>query len=248
MKLANKKALITGGTTGIGFATAELFLREGARVAITGRNPENLAAAKAQLGPDVLVIPADAKSPEGAAAVADTLAREFGSLDVAFLNAGIGIFRPLAGTTEEIFDDMFDVNVRGLYFQAQKLLPLFSNGGSLIFNTSLAGHKGFPGTSVYSATKAAVRSLARTLGAELVGQGIRVNAVSPGPITTPIYGKLGMDAEAAKAFEEQMAASNPMKRFGKPEEVATAVLFLASSDSSYISGVDLAVDGGAGEF
>jgi NAD(P)-dependent dehydrogenase (short-subunit alcohol dehydrogenase family) len=248
MKLANKKALITGGTTGIGLATAELFLREGAKVAITGRNPETLAAAKVQLGPEVLVIPADAKSPEGAAAVAETLGREFGSLDVAFLNAGIGIFRPLAATTEEIFDDVFGVNLRGLYFQAQKLLPLFSKGGSLIFNTSLAGHKGFPGTSAYSATKAAVRSLARTLGAELIGQGLRVNAVSPGPISTPIYGKLGMDAEAVKAFEEQMAASNPMKRFGKPEEVATAVLFLASADSSYVNGVDLAVDGGAGEF
>jgi NAD(P)-dependent dehydrogenase (short-subunit alcohol dehydrogenase family) len=244
MKLNGKIALITGGTTGIGFATAELFQKEGATVIVTGKNPANLETAQKALGPKAVVISADAASPADSEKVAAEIKQRFGKLDIAFLNAGIAEFAPLADSNEAFFDRMFAINVKGPYFQVQKLLPLLGKGSSVIFNSSVVNTKGMPTTSVYAATKAAVRAFGRTLAGELVGAGIRVNTVSPGPIATPIYGKLGMPAEAAKGFEEQMASSNPMKRFGQPDEIAKTVLFLASDDSSYITGSDIYVDGG----
>lgn len=244
MKLQGKIALITGGTTGIGFATAQLFQQEGATVIVTGKNPANLEAAQKGLGPNAVVISADAASIADAEKVADEIQKRFGKLDIAFLNAGIAEFAPVADSAEAFYDKMFNVNVKGLFFQFQKLLPLLGKGASVILNSSIVNTKGMAGTSVYSATKAAVRSFGRTFAGELVGAGVRVNVVSPGPIATPIYGKLGMPAEAAKGFEEQMAAANPMKRFGQPDEIAKAVLYFASDDSSYVTGSDLYVDGG----
>ncbi len=244
MKLQGKIALITGGTTGIGFATAQLFEQEGATVIVTGKNPANLEAAKKGLSSKAIVLSADAASIADSEKVAAEIQQRFGKLDIAFLNAGIAEFAPVADSAEAFYDKMFNINVKGLYFQFQKLLPLLGKGSSVILNSSVVNQKGMPGTSVYSATKAAVRSLGRTFAGELVGAGIRVNVVSPGPIVTPIYGKLGMPPEAAKGFEEQMAASNPMKRFGQPDEIAKAVLYFASDDSSYVTGSDLYVDGG----
>jgi NAD(P)-dependent dehydrogenase (short-subunit alcohol dehydrogenase family) len=244
MKLTGRIALITGGTTGIGFATAQLFQQEGATVIVTGKNPANLESAQKALGPNAVVISADAASIADSEKVAKEIQERFGKLDIAFLNAGIAEFAPAADSSEAFFDKTFGINVKGLFFQFQKLLPLLGKGASVILNSSIVNQKGMPGTTVYAASKAAVRSFGRTFAAELVGVGVRVNVVSPGPIVTPIYGKLGMPAEAVKGFEEQMAASNPMKRFGQPDEVAKTVLYFASDDSSYVTGSEILVDGG----
>lgn len=244
MKLTNKTALITGGTTGIGLAAAKLFQKEGARVLITGRNPATLEAAEKELGPDAIVLSNDAGDVASAGALAEEVRRRFGTLDIAFFNAGIAKFVPAEQVTEDFYDNIFNVNVKGPFFQTQALLPLLREGASVIYTSSVAGQIGFAGSTVYSATKAALRSLVRTFAAELVGKGIRVNAISPGPIATPIFGKLGFDAEQAKATEESMAATNPMKRVGTSAEVAAAALFLASSDSTYTTGSEIMVDGG----
>lgn len=243
-KLQDKRVLVTGGTTGIGLATAKLLHAEGARVMVTGRNEETLEAARRELPSDVHVVKSDAGSLADAESLATTVAEKLGGLDVAFLNAGVARFAPIETVSDIDWDETFAINVKGPYFLAQKLLPLLGSGASLVLNTSVVDVKGFPSTSVYSASKAALRSVVRTFAAELAPRGIRVNAVSPGPITTPIYGKLGFDAETQAGFQKEMAERNPMKRFGSPEEVARAVLFLASTDSSYITGADLAVDGG----
>ncbi len=211
---------------------------------MTGRNEKTLEAARKELPSDVLVVKSDAGSLADAEALAKTVSQALGGLDVAFLNAGIAPFAPVEGVTEESWDEVFGINVKGPFFLVQRLLPLLAPGASVVFNTSVVDVKGFPTTSTYSASKAALRSLVRTLAAEFVAKGIRVNAVAPGPITTPIYAKLGFDAPTQAGFEKAMAEMNPMKRFGLPEEVARAALFLASEDSSYITGADLAVDGG----
>lgn len=242
MKLQNKVALITGGTTGIGLATAELFQKEGAQVIVTGKNPVNLRAAQEKLGPKALVIEADAASIADSEKVAKEIETRFGGLDIAFLNAGIAQFGPIESTTEAFYDHLFGVNVKGLFFQTLKVMPLLRGNASVIFNSSVVNQRGWAMTSVYSATKAAVRSFARTFAAELVGKGIRVNVISPGPITTPIYEKLG--SETQKAFEENLKATNPMKRFGSPDEVAKTALYFASDDSSYVTGAEITVDGG----
>lgn len=244
MRLEKKVALITGGTTGIGLATAELFQKEGAQVVVTGKNPANLKAAQEKLGPKAVVLKADAASIADSERVAKEIEKRFGHVDVVFLNAGIAQFSPAEQVTEEFFDKHFAVNVKGLYFQLQKLLPLLKTGSSVILNSSVVNQKGFAGATVYAATKAAVRSLVRTFASELVGKGIRVNAVSPGPIETPIIGKLGLDAAGVKGFEENMASLTPMKRIGQAIEIATSVLYLATPDSSYVTGMDLLVDGG----
>lgn len=229
-KLQGKRVLVTGGTTGIGLATAKLLHGEGARLIVTGRNEETLEAARRELPSDVHVVKSDAGSLADAEALATTVAEKLGGLDVAFLNAGVARFAPIETVSDVDWDETFAINVKGPYFLAQRLLPLLGSGASLVLNTSVVGVKGFPATSVYSASKAALRSVVRTFAAELAPRGIRVNAVSPGPIKTPIYAKLGFDSEAQAGFEKQMAESNPMKRFGSPEEVARAVLFLASTD------------------
>jgi NAD(P)-dependent dehydrogenase (short-subunit alcohol dehydrogenase family) len=242
--MKNKTILITGGTTGIGLATAQLLQAEGARVIVTGRNPETLAAARATLGPSAIVIASDSGSVAAAQALGAEIKKHTPTLDAVFLNAGIGQFGPIEAMTPKHFDDMFGVNVRGLYFQLQSLLPLLANPSAVLLNASVVAELSLPATSIYSATKAAVVSLGKTLAVELAPRGIRINTLSPGPIKTPIYGKLGFPAEAQKGFEDNMAAQSLFKRFGTADEVAKLARFLLSDDSSYIIGENIAVDGG----
>ena len=243
-KLNDKIAVVTGGTTGIGFATARRFVEEGARVVITGRTQATLDGALAELGERALGVRGDVADLSDLDRLYGTVRQRFGRLDVLFANAGIARFAPAEEVDEAFFDAQFDVNVKGLYFTVTKALPLMSRGGAIVLNSSIAGSSGMPATSVYSATKAAVRSLARTLSSELAPKGIRVNAVSPGPIETPIFGKLGLAQDAMGAFEERIATRTSLARMGRPEELANAVLFLSSDESSYVVGAELVVDGG----
>jgi NAD(P)-dependent dehydrogenase (short-subunit alcohol dehydrogenase family) len=244
MKLNNKVAVITGGNSGIGLATAQAFIQEGAKVVIIGRNRESLDDAVRTLGAQAMAIQADvAKVADLERAVA-TIKERFGRIDVLFLNAGIAPFAPLEATDEELFDRVVDVNIKGVFFAIQTALPLLGQGASVVITSSVANVVGLANTSIYSASKAAVRSLARTLSAELVGRGIRVNTVSPGPIQTPIFGKTGLPQAVAEGLGAALIDSVPMKRLGQPEEIAKAVLFLASDDSSYVLGADFAIDGG----
>jgi NAD(P)-dependent dehydrogenase (short-subunit alcohol dehydrogenase family) len=246
-RLEGKVAVITGGNSGIGLATAKRFLEEGAKVAISGRSQQTLDEAAKQLGKDVLVVKSDTAKVSEIESFVNVVAKKFGKIDVLFVNAGVAKFAPFADTSEAIYDEQFNINVRGAYFTIQKALPHLNDGASIILNTSVAGSKGTEGASAYSSTKAAMRSFARTLAAELVGRNIRVNAVAPGPIVTPIFGRTGLPQEAIDEFAKQIKEDVPMKRFGQPEEVAGAVAFLASSDASYITGVELNVDGGFGQ-
>ncbi len=239
-RLHNKTALITGGTSGIGLETARQFLAEGARVAVTGTNPATLEAAKAELGADVLAIRADAGSIDGQKEVAEAVRREFGTLDILFVNAGIGDFRPLDQWDEAGYDRSFAVNVKGPFFLVQALLPLFANPASIVLDASINAHIGMPNSSIYAATKAALLSFAKTLSGELIGRGIRVNAVSPGPVTTPLHGKIGMGEDDIKGLTTQI----PAGRFGRPSEIAKAVVFLASDEASFTVGSELIIDGG----
>ena len=243
-RLQGKTALITGGTTGIGRATAELFLREGARVAITGQDAGRVAEAAAALGPGVLGLRADVASAADMADVARRVQAEFGLLDVVFANAGVAHPRPLADVDEAHIDAQFGVNVKGVIYTVQKLLPVLRRPASIVLTASTVAELGTPNMSVYAATKAAVRSLARSLSAELAPQGVRVNVVSPGPIETPIFGKMGLPEAAVREWGDQIKAKVPLARFGTVEEVAKAALFLASDDSSYLLGENLLVDGG----
>ena len=245
MKLINKVAVITGGNSGIGLATAKLFHEEGAKVVITGRRQDALDDAVNEIGGDVVGISTDASKVNEIENLYKKVDDIHGKIDVLFLNAGIATFEPIEQVTEESFDRQANTNFKGLFFNLQKALPLLKDGGSIILTTSAADQRGFENTSVYSATKAAVRSLARTLSAELLDRGIRVNAIAPGPIETAIFEKLGFPQEAVGQVKEQFSSTNPMKRMGTPEEIAKGALFLASSDSSYVAGIDLSVDGGA---
>jgi len=243
-RLTGKTALVTGGTTGIGFATAKLFLAEGARVAIIGQDSERVASAAKELGSEVLAICADVSSASEMANAAKTLKAEFGSLDVLFANAGIAKPMPFSDVDEANINDQVDVNFKGVVYIIQSTLSLLKNPSSVIITSTSMIEKGVAGMSVYAATKAAVRSLARTLSAELVSRGIRVNTISPGLIETPIYGKLGLPQEAVSAWASQLIAKVPASRFGQSDEVARAVLFLASDDSSYMLGENILFDGG----
>lgn len=244
MKLAGKVAVITGGNSGIGFATAKLFQQEGAKVIITGKRRDAVEKAVQEIGGDAKGYTSNSSDLKDIASLYESIKNEYGKIDVLFVNAGIATFSPIEAVTEESYDSMMNTNLKGLYFNVQKALPLLSSGSSVIFNTSAADQKGFPNTSVYSATKAGVRSLARTLSAELLEKGIRVNSIAPGPIDTPVFEKLGLPEEAIPEVKKQFIASVPMKRIGSSEEVAKGVLFLASDDSSYVAGIDLSVDGG----
>lgn len=243
-KLSNKTAVITGGNSGIGLATAKEFIKEGARVIIMGRDQKTLQEALKELGSQAHGVQGDITNPAHLDRLFSEAKLKFGKIDILFANAGVAFFAPFDQTDEQLFDANFDVNVKGSFNTVQKALALLSEKSSVIFNTSVVGVKGFPGTSAYSASKAALRSLVRTLASELVAKGVRVNAVSPGPIETPIYGRLGMPAEAVKEMAAGFEAANPMKRFGKADEVAKAAVFFASDDSSYITGAELAIDGG----
>jgi NAD(P)-dependent dehydrogenase (short-subunit alcohol dehydrogenase family) len=243
-KLTGKSALITGGTTGIGFATAKLFLQEGARVAIVGQNAERVEAAGKQLGEGVLALRADVASASDMAGVAAQVKAAFGSLDVVFANAGIAQPRPFSDVDAKHIDEQIDVNFKGVIHTVHSMLPLLNNPSSVVLTSTTMIELGLAGLSIYSATKAAVRSLARTLSAELSGRGVRVNSISPGLIETPIYGKLGLPPQAVQEWAGQLMTKVPAGRFGQPEEVAKAVLFLASDDSSYMMGENVMFDGG----
>lgn len=243
-RLEGKTALITGGTTGIGRATAELFIRHGARVAITGQDAQRVADAAAALGPQAIGVRADVGNAADMEALARRLKSEFGQLDIVFANAGIAKPRPLNEVDEAHIDEQLNVNVKGVLYTVQKMLPLLRRPASIVLTASTVAELGTAGMSVYAATKAAVRSLARSLSAELAPQGVRVNVVSPGPIETPIFGKLGLPDAAVQAWAGEITAKVPLGRFGQPDEVAKAVLFLASDDSSYMLGENILVDGG----
>jgi NAD(P)-dependent dehydrogenase (short-subunit alcohol dehydrogenase family) len=243
---ANKVAVVTGGNSGIGLATAKEFGRRGAKLVISGRSEKTLAEAAAAIGDNTLAVRADVSRLGDLDDLFARTKKRFGSIDILFVNAGAGEFVPVEQTTEEVYDRMMNANVKGAFFTVQKALPLLKDGGAIIFNTSVASHKGFPATSVYSATKAALRSFTRTLAAELVARKIRVNAVAPGPIETPIFTRLGVPAQEVQQTKDGFVAQVPLKRMGEAEEVARAVAFLASDEASYITGVELNVDGGLG--
>jgi NAD(P)-dependent dehydrogenase (short-subunit alcohol dehydrogenase family) len=243
-KLAGKIALITGGNSGIGLATAQRFVAEGAFVYITGRRQAELDAAVQLLGSQAIGIQGDVRNLADLDQVAATIKAQKGRLDVLFANAGIAEFAHLDAVTEEQYDRQFDINVKGLFFTVQKALPLLTEGAAIVLMASIVGVKGFESNSVYSATKAAIRSLARTLTADLKARRIRVNAISPGPIETPgLNGVLDTPEQVAQ-FKAQMTSAIPLGRVGDADEIAKAVVFLASSDSSYVTGAELFVDGG----
>ena len=237
-------ALVTGGTTGIGLATAQVLHKRGYAVMVTGRNADSLAAAQRVLPDDVVVFRADARSVADADAVAAELSRRFGKLDLAFLNAGVTRLVPLEALDEETYDWHFDTNLKGQVFLLQKVLPLLGRGSSVVLTSSTGSDRGNPGMAVYAATKGAQLSLMRTLAVELAPRGIRVNAVSPGPIETPMMTKLGMPADKLDDFKVSFAARIPTGRFGTPEEIGNAVAFLGSAEASFITGANLVVDGG----
>jgi NAD(P)-dependent dehydrogenase (short-subunit alcohol dehydrogenase family) len=246
-RLEGKVAVVTGGNSGIGLATAKRLQAEGAKVAIAGRSKKTLDEAVRTIGNGVIAVQADVSKLPDVDKLYAEVSRKLGKIDVLFVNAGIVNFAPFAETSESAYDEQFDINIKGAYFTIQKALPLLNDGASIILNTSVADQKGTAGTSAYSATKAALRSLARTVAAELAGRGIRVNTVAPGPIATPIFGRAGVSKEVVDQFAKELVATVPMKRFGQPEEVASAVAFLASRDASYITGVEINVDGGMGQ-
>jgi NAD(P)-dependent dehydrogenase (short-subunit alcohol dehydrogenase family) len=243
-RFTDKIVVITGGTSGIGLAAARRFISEGAKVVVTGRSPQSVRDAQKELGANGIAIAADVTKSAELDALFRQVRETYGRIDVLYANAGIAKLGSAAETTEDVFDDILDANFRGAYFTVQKALPLLSDGGAIVFTTSWFDVVGIAGTSAVSASKAALRNFTRTLASELIGRNIRVNAVSPGVIATPLFGKLGLSEANANELGKVLLAQIPAKRFGKPEEVANAVAFLASDDASYITGVELAVDGG----
>src|SRR5256885_9903455 len=243
-KLDSKIALVTGGSSGIGLATAKQFVGEGAYVFITGRRDPELAAAVKEIGNNVTGIRGDVSKLGDLDRLFAQIQREKGQLDVLFANAGVAKYAPLGKITEELYDSIFDINVKGLLFTVQKALPLMPDGGSIILNASIVASKGLPANSVYSATKAAVRSFARTWTTDLKDRRIRVNAVSPGATDTPGLSDLLASAEVGEQRRKMISTMVPLGRFGTPDEIAKAVVFFASDDSSYITGIELFVDGG----
>lgn len=243
-RLTGKNVLITGGTTGIGYATAELFVKEGARVVITGQDAQRVAEAARKLGPSVTGIQANVASASEMGAAAGRIKAELGGLDVVFANAGIALPKNISEIDEAHIDAQIDVNFKGVLYTVQKTLPLLRKPASIIFTSTAMTERGVAGMSVYAATKAAIRSLARTLAAELVDRDIRVNVVGVGLTETPIYGKLGLPAAAVQEWAGQLLKQVPAKRLAQPSEIANAVLFLATNESSYVTGANIQVDGG----
>ena len=247
-KLAGKIALVTGGTSGLGLATAKRFIAEGAHVFITGRRQAELDAAVRDLGPAATGIRGDISKLADLDHLFSVIKSQKGRLDILFANAGGGAFVPLEQVTEQHFDKYFGINVKGTLFTVQKALPLMTAGGAIVINGSMVSVKGMPGFGVYAATKAALRSFARTWSVDLKGRNLRVNVVSPGTVVTPAYkSELGLSDEQIQGFAAQAAATTPLGRVGTPDEIAKAVVFLASEDSSYINGIELFVDGGAAQ-
>jgi NAD(P)-dependent dehydrogenase (short-subunit alcohol dehydrogenase family) len=244
-RFSNRIVLVIGGNSGIGRAAALAYAAEGGTVAITGRDPKTLAAVAGEIGPGTLAIQADIGDVASTDEVARQLRERHGRVDVLFVNAGVGGFAPVPAVTPELWDQVHDVNLRGCFFAAQKILPLMGRGASIVFTGSIGSQLAAPANVVYASSKAGLRAVTRIFAVELVAQGIRVNMVSPGPTETPIiYRNPGMDEKAADALRQMMIANTPMKRMGTPEEIARAVLFLSSDEASFITGVDLFVDGG----
>jgi NAD(P)-dependent dehydrogenase (short-subunit alcohol dehydrogenase family) len=243
-RFTDKVAVVTGGNSGIGLATAKAFAREGANVAITGRSDRTLKAAQEELGPEALVIQADTSRVPEIEAAMDRIRKRFDRIDALFVNAGIGRFVPFEAVTEEFFDETMATNLKGAFFTVQKAVPLLSRGAAVVLNASINAHMGMPGSSVYGASKAAVVNLAKTLSADLLQRGVRVNVVSPGPIATPIFDRMGLPEEQTRQTKEWITGQIPLKRFGHPDEIAAAVLYLASSESAFVVGTELVVDGG----
>ena len=243
-KLEGKIALVTGGNSGIGLATAKQFVNEGAYVFVTGRRDAELAAAVKEIGKNVSAVQGDVSNLADLDRLFAQIKREKGRLDVVFANAGVAKYGPLGKISEELYDSIFDINVKGVVFTVQKALPLMPDGAAIILNASIVGSKGFSANSIYSATKAAVRSFARTWTTDLKDRRIRVNAISPGSIDTPGLSGLLASSEVGEQRRKMISASVPLGRLGTPEEIAKAVVFLASDDSSYVAGIELFVDGG----
>jgi len=237
-RFQDQTVLVTGGSSGIGLAAAKAFAAEGARVVITGRDAAALEAARAELGADAIAIRNDAGSVAAAKALAQALAGT--KLAAVFLNAGIAKFASLGDVSEAFWDATFDINVKGVYFQIQALVPLLERGASIVINGSINAHIGMPSSSVYAASKAALISLAKTLSAELLPRGVRVNVISPGPVTTPLHTKLGFDDDTREQIRNQI----PLGRFGNSSEIASTVLHLASAESGFIVGTEIVIDGG----
>jgi NAD(P)-dependent dehydrogenase (short-subunit alcohol dehydrogenase family) len=238
-----KRVVITGGTSGMGLATAKLLVDQGARVLVTGRSKNALDSAREVLGKNGIVVSSDATVLTDIDALAARVKSELGGVDFLFLNAGYGKFMPFEGMSEAVYDEMFNLNIKGPYFAAQKLAPLMPSGSAIVLTTSAANVKGIPMLSAYGAAKAALRSLARSLAVELLPRGIRVNAISPGPIETRIMDRAGVSEEQIEQFHKQIVEVNPMKRWGRPEEIAKAAAFLAF-DATFTNGHELPVDGG----
>ncbi|WP_369013648.1 SDR family oxidoreductase [Flavobacterium anhuiense] len=240
--LENKVAIVTGGNSGIGYAAAADLVAKGAKVIVTGRNREALAKAERELNVTGIVADqSDLKSIDG---LVEEVKTKFGKVDILFLNAGIAAFAPVDSASEDHYDSIMNVNVKGVYFTVQKVLPILNDGGSIIFNTSVNAHVGMPNSSVYAASKAAVLSLNKVFAVELASRKIRVNAVSPGPIETPLYGKVGLEKEEVEGLGSGLGEKILLKRFGQSAEVAKTVSFLASDDASFITGSEIVVDGG----
>ncbi|WP_125719839.1 glucose 1-dehydrogenase [Flavobacterium ustbae] len=240
--LENKVAIVTGGNSGIGYATAADLAAKGAKVIVTGRNKEALVKAETELG--VKGIVADQSDLKSIDNLVEEVKAQYGKIDILFLNAGTASFAPLDGATEDHYDNIMNVNVKGVYFSVQKLLPILNDGGSIIFNTSINAHVGMPNSSAYAASKAAVLSFNKVFATELAPRKIRVNAVSPGSVETPLYGKLGLEKHEVEGFGTVLSEKILLKRFGQSAEIAKTVSFLASDDASFITGTEIVVDGG----
>jgi NAD(P)-dependent dehydrogenase (short-subunit alcohol dehydrogenase family) len=244
-RFEDKVVVVIGGNSGIGLAAAKAFAAEGGKVVITGRDPKTIEKAAQDIGPDTLALRSDVANLEDQDALYAAVKARHGRIDVLFVNAGIGTFAPVREVTPALWDQVHAVNLRGAFFAAQKALPLMGRGGAIVFTGSIGSVLGAPGNVIYAAAKAGLRAAARILACELVGEGIRVNVVSPGATETPLINRnVGMPPEAVQSLRAMMIANTPMKRMGEPEEIARAVLFLASSEASFITGVDLFVDGG----
>ncbi|MEZ6018062.1 MAG: glucose 1-dehydrogenase [Planctomycetota bacterium] len=242
-RFQRKVAVITGGNSGIGLAAAKAFAREGARVAILGRDAQSLEQARRELGADALAVQGDVSKVADIERLMGEVKAKFGRIDALFVNAGVAKFAPLEASDEAFFDQTFDINVKGAYFTVQKAIDLMPRGSAIVLNASAVVEMGMPASSVYTASKAAVASLASSLSRELAPRGVRLNVVNPGPIETPIFGRMGLDAEATHGMTAEIQAQVPLGRMGRPEEIADAVLFLTSDQSSFVHGASLLVDG-----
>jgi NAD(P)-dependent dehydrogenase (short-subunit alcohol dehydrogenase family) len=248
-RFSGKNVVVIGGNSGIGLAAARAFAQEGAKVVITGRATQTLRSAEQDIGHGAVAIRSDIGEVAQITALFAQLGPQLGHIDVLFVNAGIGAFQAIEKVTEQDWDSIHDINLKGVFFTVQQALPLLRTGSSIVLTGSIGALKGIPAGSVYAASKAGLRALGRCFAAELVGKGIRVNVVSPGPTDTPIIGRTGgLPPQAIPVIREQMIRNTPMHRMGTPEEVAAAVLFLASRESAFVTGIDFLVDGGAASF